>query len=87
MERSDEIILEIIQLLYPDWIKQEKEKRRELSSYEQYASILKDVFQFDLLRSTAEQDHALDLTELERKIKIMKLNSELKQQEKKEKKK
>lgn len=85
MERSDEIILEIIQLLYPEWIQQEKEKRSELSGYDQYASILKDVFQFDLARSAAEQDHALDFTELERKIKIMKLNSELKQQEKRKK--
>lgn len=87
MERSDEIIMEIIQLIYPEWIICEKEKRKELSGYEQYASILRDVFQYDLARASAEQDHALDLTELERKIKIMKLNSELKQQGKKEKKK
>lgn len=77
MECSEEIVLEIIKELYPEWIKREREKYRALSEYEQFVMILKTNFFYDIKRACGERDHGMDYTELERKLNIIKLNSQL----------
>ena len=64
MERSEEIVLEIIKELYPEWIRREREQYGELQEYEQFKIIFQKVFHYDIRKACGERDHAMDYTEL-----------------------
>ena len=85
MEESEKIVLKIIQVFYPEWVRDQKEKYKEQEGYEFYKQMLLDAFGFDLDRVAMEQDRALDLSGMERKLEITKLKMELKKEDKKKK--
>lgn len=85
MEESEKIVLKIIQVFYPEWVRYQKEKYKEQEGYEFYKQMLLDAFGFDLDRVAMEQDRALDLSGMERKLEITKLKRELKKEDKKKK--
>lgn len=87
MERSEEIVLAIIKELYPEWIKRKRAEYGELGQYEQFEAIFREVFHYDIRKACGERDHAIDYTELNRKINIIKLNSQLQDEIKKKEKK
>lgn len=83
VEESERIVLKIIEMFYPEWIRCQKEKYIELEGYELYKQVLRDVFGYDLDRIAMEQERAMDLSCIERKVEIAKLKKELKKEEKK----
>lgn len=85
MEESDKIVLRIIEIFYPEWVKCQKKKYIELDGYGLYKQMLLDTFGYDLDRVVLEQERALDLSDMARKLEISKLKSELKKEEKKKK--
>lgn len=85
MEESEKIVLEIIQVFYPEWVRCQKEKYIGLEGYELYKQMLLDVFGYDLDRVAMEKERALDLSGMERKLEITRLKGELKKEEKKKK--
>lgn len=85
MEESEKIVLKIIETFYPEWIIYQKEKYIEYEGYELYKQMLLDVFGYDLDRVAMEQERAMDLSCLERKVEMAKLKNELKKEEKKKK--
>lgn len=87
MDESEKIVLDIIQVLYPEWIKSQKSKYQGIEEYEQFKQIILNVFGCDIERAEVEQERNVDVAELERKIKIMKLNRELREAEEKKKRK
>ncbi len=87
MDESEKIVLDIIQVLYPEWIKSQKSKYQGIEEYEQFKQIILNVFGCDIERAEVEQERNVDVAELERKIKIMKLNKELREAEEKKKRK
>lgn len=87
MEESEKIVLQIIEIFYPEWVRCQKEKYMELEGYELYKQMLLDVFGYDLDRVAMEQERALDLSYMERKFEITKLKNELKDELKKKEKK
>lgn len=82
MNESDNLVLEIIEAFYSDWLECQKKRYPNLSEYEKYKQIILDTFGYDIDRITIEQERGTDLSELERKLKIMKLSKELREKQK-----
>ena len=85
MDESEKMVFKIIEIVYPEWIKLLKEKYSELEGYELYRQILLETFGYDLDRMTMEQERAIDVAGIERKMEVLKLKNELKREEKKKK--
>lgn len=85
MNESEKIVFDIISLLYPEWIKNQKNQYREMEEYDQYKQIFLNVFGYDIERAVSEQEKNMDTSVLEKKIKIMKLIGKLRESEKKKK--
>lgn len=83
MSESDKMVLDLIQLLYPEWIQNQKEQYYDLEEFDQYKQILLNTFGYDIERMVFERERNVDTTELERKIEIMKLIKNLRETEKK----
>lgn len=82
MDESDKLVLEIIETFYSDWLECQKKRYPNLSEYEKYKHIILDTFGYDIDRIVIEQERGIDFTELERKLKIMKLSKELREKQK-----
>ena len=87
MNESDNLVLEIIETFYSEWMECQKRRYPNLDEYEKYRQIIIDTFGYDIDRIVIEQDRGTDLSELERKLKIMKLNKELREKQKNKKRK
>lgn len=85
MDESEKITLKIIVLFLPEWISCQKEKHKELEGYELYKQIILDAFGYDLDRMAMEQERALDVSAIKRKIEILRLKDELIKEEKRRK--
>ncbi len=83
MNESDRIVLDIITLLYPEWIEKQKNRYKGMEAYDQYKRIILDVFGYDIERVSSEQERNADTSYLERKIEIMKSIRKLQESEKK----
>ena len=83
MNESDRIVVDIITLLYPEWIEKQKNRYKGMETYDQYKRIILDVFGYDIERVRAEQERTFDSSNFERKIEIMKLIKALQESEKK----
>lgn len=82
MNESDKLVLEIIETIYSDWLECQKKRYPNLNEYEKYKQIILDTFGYDIDRIVIEQERGTDFTELERKLKIMKLSKELREKQK-----
>lgn len=87
MEESERIVFDIITLIFPEWIEKQKNRYRDMEDYNKYKQIILDVFGYDIERATSEQERTADVSDLERKIEIMKLIRKLQETEKKKKRK
>lgn len=85
MDESEKIVFDIITLLYPKWIEKQKNKYCGIEEYDQYKQIILNVFGYDIERATLEQERNVDISDLEKKIKIMKLIAKLRESENKKK--
>ena len=83
MDELKRIVFDIVTLLYPKWI---ESQRKKYPNMEEYKKIILDFFGYDIERAALEQEHNINISELERKIKIMKLNEQLKEEARKKKK-
>lgn len=82
MNESDNLVLEIIEAFYSDWLECQKKRFSNLNEFEMYRQIILDTFGYDIDRIAIEQEHGTDLSELERKLKIMKLAQKLREGQK-----
>ena len=87
MIESEKIVFEIIKQLYPEWIQNQKGKYYGLEEFDQYKQILLNTFGYNIERMALEQERNVDTTDVERKIEIMKLIKNLRDTEKKGKRK
>lgn len=85
MNESEKIVFEIISLLYPEWIKNQKNKYPGMEEYDQYKQIILNVFGYDIERAISEEERNIDTSGLEKKIEIMKSIEKLRKSEKKKK--
>ena len=85
MNSSEKIVFDIIALLYPEWIENQKDKYQGMEEYDQYKQIILNVFGYDIERAISENERNVDISGLEKKIKIMKLIGKLRKSEKKKK--
>ncbi len=83
MDESAKIVFDIITLLYPEWIEKQKNKYCGIEEYDQYKQVILNVFGYDIERATLEQERNVDISDLEKKIKIMKLIAKLRESENK----
>lgn len=87
MEQSDRIVLNMIETFYPEWVEREKKRYPNAEGYEKYKQIILNTFGYDIERAAMEQERGTDFGELERRLQLMKLSQELKEEEKQKKKK
>lgn len=87
MSESEKIVFEIIKQLYPEWIQNQKGQYYGMEEFDQYKRILLNTFGYDIERMALEQERNVDTADLERKIEIMKLIKNLRNTEKKGKRK
>lgn len=85
MGESEKLVFDIIAILYPEWIENQKDKYRGMEEYDQYKQIILNVFGYDIERAISEQERNVDISDLEKKIEIMKLIGKLRESEKKKK--
>ncbi len=85
MDESAKIVFDIITVLYPEWIEGQKIKYSGMEEYDQYKQVILNVFGYDIERATLEQERNVDISDLEKKIEIMKLIAKLRESEKKKK--
>lgn len=82
MNESDNLVLEIIEAFYSEWLECQKKRYPNLNEYDTYKQIILDTFGYDIDRIVIEQERGTDLSELERKLKIMKLAQKLREGQK-----
>lgn len=85
MTELEKTVFEIITLLYPEWIENQKDKYQGMDEYDQYKQIILNVFGYDIERAASEQERNVDTSSLEKKLEIMRLIRKLQESEKKKK--
>lgn len=85
MTELEKTVFEIITLLYPEWIENQKDKYQGMDEYDQYKQIILNVFGYDIEREASEQERNVDTSSLEKKLEIMRLIRKLQESEKKKK--